>query len=103
MAEIIKLITEINKIEIKRTIQKIKWNKELVLWDNQQDRQYLIQINQKTEKVSKLRKWEPKWGHKNRYQRISNNHKNILSKPVIHQIGNLKKIVNFLDSYKLTK
>jgi len=38
MPEIIKVRFEINKLEAKKTIQRIK-NKELILFENQKDRQ----------------------------------------------------------------
>ena len=45
--KIIKLKDEINKIETKKTIQRINKTKELVLPENQQNRQNFIQTNQK--------------------------------------------------------
>jgi hypothetical protein len=45
MAEIIKLRTEISQIETKKTIPKNQQNQELVLSENQQDRQTLSQTN----------------------------------------------------------
>jgi hypothetical protein len=38
-----KLGVKISKLETKRTIQKNQWSQELVLWENQQDKQTLSQ------------------------------------------------------------
>ena len=64
--EIIKLESRINKVETQRTIQRInetescffeKINKIDELWSKLS----------KKERLSKLTKSEPKWGHNNRY------------------------------------
>ncbi|KAL6034949.1 hypothetical protein STEG23_018181 [Scotinomys teguina] len=48
--EIIKLTAEFNKIETKKTIQRINETKSWFFEKNQQDRQTLIQTNQKAER-----------------------------------------------------
>lgn len=45
--EIIKVRAEINKIERRRTIQIL--TKKFIFWENQQNKQTLMQINQKSE------------------------------------------------------